>query len=89
MFGAFDDGPIVGAETPGTYGAGQLTITYFDETAVKLCLCVAAEEDEPTNTSVLEDQIMLAGGYADPYTPDLQEHQPDTQSERAMCDMAC
>jgi hypothetical protein len=56
---------------------------------VKLCFCVAAEEYETANTSVLEDQVMLAGGYAVPYRPDLQEQQPDTQSEGAMFEMTC
>lgn len=42
MFGAFDDGPTVFVEAPGSYGAGHLAITYFYEAPVKLGFCVAA-----------------------------------------------
>jgi hypothetical protein len=87
MFGAFDDGPIVSAQAPRDCGAGQFTITYFDQTPVKLRFCVPAEEYETANGSVLEDQVMLVGGYAVPYGPDLQEQQPDTKSEGAMLEM--
>ena len=32
---------------------------------------------------------MLAGSYAVPYGPDLQEQQPDTKSEGAVFKMSC
>jgi hypothetical protein len=71
LFGAFDDGPVVGVEVADPFRIGHFAIAYFDEASVKLSFSVPAEGDKGTGTSVLEDQLILAISYAVPYWPDL------------------
>jgi hypothetical protein len=88
LLSAFDDGPTVFVETPGSHGAGHLTIAYLYEAPVKLGVCVTAEEYKLAGGSVLKDQVILTRGYTVPYGPDLQEQLSDAQSEHGMFEMA-
>lgn len=87
MLGAFDGGSVVCVQTRGSFRAGHFTVAYFDETPVQLGFSVPAEEYEAAGAAVLQDQLRLARGYAVPYGPNLQEQQPDAQSESAILEM--
>jgi hypothetical protein len=55
MFGAFDDGPVVGAQAPGSFGIGHFTVTYLYKAPVKLVFGVPTEKGQPAGASVLQD----------------------------------